>query len=122
MSPDPWNEGEEGTAHVCEEREGRIYHVEFLGKDHTHNWIVEDKVRERVCTIELCVLFLLLFTFLIAKTHLHHHLFFSFLIHLLLQPSFSSFFFFFLLAFGAFVWSGSFAGVNIDLAIEKMQE
>ena len=86
VSPDPWNEGEEGTAHVCEEREGRIYHVEFLGKDHTHNWIVEDKVRES----ELCVSLLLLF--IIAKTH-HPHI-------LLLLPFSSSssstiFFFFF---------------------------
>ena len=39
MSPDPWSDGQS----VVEEREGRIYHVEFLGKDHTHNWIVEDK-------------------------------------------------------------------------------
>ena len=94
VSPDPWNEGEEGTAHVCEEREGTIYHVEFLGKDHTHNWIVEDKVRES----ELCVSLLLLF--IVAKTH-----------HLLLFSPSSSFliFFFFnhlflLLPAGAILW------------------
>ena len=40
VSPDPWSDGQS----VVEEREGRIYHVEFLGKDHTHNWSVEDKV------------------------------------------------------------------------------
>lgn len=40
VSPDPWSEGQS----VCEEREGRIYHIEFFGKHHTHNWIVEDKV------------------------------------------------------------------------------
>ena len=41
VTPDPWS----GDAcHVCEEREGRIYHVEFMGREHTHNWLVEDKV------------------------------------------------------------------------------
>ena len=43
VSPDPWSDGQ----YVNEEREGRIYHVEFLGKYHTHNWIVEDKVSQR---------------------------------------------------------------------------
>ena len=43
MSPDPWSD--DAVAHVCEEREGRIYHIEFLGREHTHNWLVEDKVR-----------------------------------------------------------------------------
>ena len=36
--------GVDSSGYVCEEKEGRIYHVEFLGKGHTHNWIVEDKV------------------------------------------------------------------------------
>ena len=43
VSPDPWSDGV--AAHVCEEREGRIYHIEFLGREHTHNWLVEDNVR-----------------------------------------------------------------------------
>ena len=43
MSPDPWSE-DDSMAHVCEEREGCIYHIEFLGKQHTHNWIIEEKV------------------------------------------------------------------------------
>ena len=42
VTPDPWSEG--AVSHMCEEREGCIYHVEFLGRDHTHSWLVEDKV------------------------------------------------------------------------------
>lgn len=48
VSPDPWNDGAE--AHVCEEKEGRIYHIEFLGRGHTHSWLVEDKVIKRTTT------------------------------------------------------------------------
>ena len=40
VSPDPLSEDD----YVCEEREGCIYHIEFLGKQHTHNWIIEEKV------------------------------------------------------------------------------
>ena len=41
VSPDPWSDD---SGFLCEEREGCIYHVEFLGKEHTHLWVVEDKV------------------------------------------------------------------------------
>lgn len=42
MSPDPWSSG--GCEYICEEREGCIYHVEFLGKPRTHIWIPEEQV------------------------------------------------------------------------------
>ena len=42
VSPDPWSSGGEC---VCEEREGRIYHIEFLGKPRSHLWLPEDLVK-----------------------------------------------------------------------------
>ncbi len=41
MSPDPWSEDMD---HVIQEREGCIYHVEFLGRSRSHIWIQEEKV------------------------------------------------------------------------------
>ncbi len=42
LTPDPWC----SMDHVTREREGCLYHVEFLGRRHSHAWIVEEKVRQ----------------------------------------------------------------------------
>ncbi len=41
VTPDPWSAND----YLVEEREGCIYHVEFLGRVRTHLWLPEEMVR-----------------------------------------------------------------------------
>lgn len=44
VSPDPWS----NNTFVSDERDagGVIYHVEFMGRPHTHSWLPEETVRK----------------------------------------------------------------------------
>ena len=47
VTPDPWSVNE----FFAEEREGCIYHVEFLGRARTHLWLPEEMVRNAMALL-----------------------------------------------------------------------